>query len=429
MYDDDAAPPTDETTPSSDSMPVERDTGAFGSIRNTPFYGTYLAALALSMTGNWVRITAMGFLVYEITNDEFRLGVISFVQSAPQVLLSPLAGAFIDRLDRRKLLLIVQLVILAAMITLTGLIATDRVTFGTLVVIAIIIGSMLTFDWPARLTMVPQLVPREDLGNAVALNSSVFNGAKVVGPALGGLLISFVGITWAFGYIALVAVPFIFVVYGMKEHIRVPQRDLTRPRENPFRSLIDGYKYTWRHEQLRAMLSVDIIPIVLGMSYVAMAPAIVKDVLDLPGWGLGALLAFNGVGSLVGTLSVAKMSSMAGRGRMVVLAITAFAVILIAFGLAGTVWLSFPLAVILGGSYAFASTMNDTLIQTTVDDEYRGRVLAVYSTFWGFSPAGALLAGWMATFIGVQWAVAVTGMLVLAYVPYLWFRTPMRSIS
>lgn len=402
--------------------------GGFSSL-SQPGFAKYLGTLALSMTGMWVRITAMGYLVYDLTDDPFKLGVVAFVQSAPQVILSPIAGAYLDRMDRRRLLIGVQTTILLTSILLTYMIATGTITYGRLLVIAVIIGSMMTFDWPARLSLVPKLVPRTYLASAVALNSAVFNGAKVLGPAFGGWLIAAVGMAAAFGYIAVVAVPFILLLITMR-HLRSDPRPKGTVAPRPWQTLADGYRYMWRTPDIRAMLSVDIIPIVLGMSYIGMAPAVARDVLDLGATGLGAMLAFNGAGSLVGTLAVARISSSARhRGMKVLIAILTFSTALIVFGLSSSVWLSFAIITILGGAYAFSSTMNDTLIQIRVDDDYRGRVMSLYSTFWGFSPAGALLAGFLANYIGVQWAIAVNGILVLAYMPYLWLATPMRTID
>ncbi|HWV36637.1 MAG TPA: MFS transporter, partial [Thermomicrobiales bacterium] len=145
--------------------------------------------------------------------------------------------------------------------------------------------------------------------------------------------------------------------------------------------------------------------------------------------GFGVMLTIGGVGSLIGTLAVAHLSRKSGRGKMVLTAVTIFAFGLIGYGLSSSVWLTFPLMALLGLSYAISSTMNDTLIQLHADDAYRGRVMAVYSTFWGLSPAGGLLAGFLANHIGVQWAVAINGFLVLAYIPWLLFRTPMRHVD
>jgi MFS family permease len=425
---EEAADAADADAHPADAEPYHRDTrsGAFASLTE-PLFGRYWAALVLSMTGTWVRITAMGYLVYDLTGDPFKLGLISFAQAAPELIFGPVAGAYLDRVDRRKVLLGVQATYVAMMVLLTTLIVSGTVAYWHLLAIALIVGTAVAFDWPARLSIVPALVQRRHLQSAVALNAAAFNGSRVVGPTIGGWLIGGVGMAFAFGFTAVAALPFALVLLTMAA-IR-PQISTHDEPEGAWSSLVDGYRYIWHHRSLRALLSVDIIPIALGMSYSTMAPAIARDVLGMGSEGLGLLLTANGVGSLTGTLLVAFLSGVRLRGRIVVVGVAGFGALLIVFGLSGSLWLSIPTIVMLGLVYATYSTMNDTLIQTNVDNAYRGRVMAAYSMFWGLSPIGGLLAGFLATYVGVQWAVAINGVLVLVYVPYLWFGTPMRAID
>jgi MFS family permease len=160
-----------------------------------------------------------------------------------------------------------------------------------------------------------------------------------------------------------------------------------------------------------------------------MAPAFARDVLDMGSEGLGYLLSGSGFGSLLGTLLVARMSGMRGRGMVVTIGVGLFGVALIAFGLSSTLVAAMGMIIVVGLVYGIYSTMNDTLIQSTVDDDYRGRVSATYSMIWGLSPIGGLIAGTLANFVGVQWAIAICGMLVIAYLPYLWFFTPLRTVD
>jgi MFS family permease len=400
--------------------------GAFSSLAER-FFARYLAALFLSMTGTWVRITAMGYLVYDLTEDPFKLGLISFVQAAPELVFGPVAGAYLDRIDRRMVLRAVQVTQIAMMVLLTWLVASGNVQYWHLVGIALVIGTAVAFDWPARLSIVPALVQRKHLQSAVALNAAAFNGARVIGPSIGGWQIGGVGLAFCFGFTAVSALPFLLVLLTMAT-IR-PNIAVDAQTGSPWSSLIEGYRYIWHHREMRGLLSVDIIPIALGMSYTTMAPAIAVDVLDMGAGGLGWLLTANGIGSITGTLLVAFLSGARDRGRIVVTGVALFGVLLIVFGLSGIVALSLGTILVLGLVYATYSTMNDTLIQTNVDDAYRGRVMAAYSMFWGLSPIGGLLAGFLAHYVGVQWAVAINGMLVLLYVPYLVFGTPMRSID
>lgn len=378
------------------------------------------------MTGMMVRVTAMGYLVYDITGDPFKLGMMSFAQVAPEIIFGPVAAAVLDRLDRRKLLMIIQMIYIVAMIILMVLIGTDTVQFSHLLVIGFLIGIAASFDWPARMALVPTLVERPLMHSAIAINAATFNGARVIGPSLGGWLIGLVGVLWCFGLYAVTLVPFIAMLAVMP----LNRRPVVRIQQSsPWDDLREGYRYIWEHKPIRAMLTVDIVPIMLGMSYVTMAPAIARDVLDMGSDGLGYLLSGNGIGSLLGTLLVARMSGMRSRGMVVTIGVGLFGLALIVFGMTSTLIYAVGMIIVVGMIYGVYSTMNDTLIQSTVDDEYRGRVSATYSMIWGLSPIGGLIAGALASVFGVQWAIAICGMMVLAYLPFLWFFTPLRHVD
>lgn len=378
------------------------------------------------MTGMMVRVTAMGYLVYDLTGDPFKLGVMSFAQVAPEIIFGPVAAAVLDRLDRRRLLILIQISYVIILITLMALMALDIVQFWHLVVIGAALGTGASFDWPARMALVPTLVDRPLLPSAVAINAATFNGARVIGPSLGGWLIGLVGVMWCFGVYVLALLPFIAMLVVMPHNRRPVKRT---SGGSAWSELREGYRYIWEHKPIRAMLSVDIVPIMLGMSYLTMAPAFARDVLDMGSEGLGYLLSGSGFGSLLGTLLVARMSGMRNRGLVVTVGVGLFGIALIGFGLSSTLVYAIGMVVVVGLIYGVYSTMNDTLIQSTVDDDYRGRVSATYSMIWGLSPVGGLIAGTLANFVGVQWAIAICGMLVIAYLPYLWFFTPLRTVD
>jgi MFS family permease len=417
------APP--ESIPSPGSPTPEPPVGALGALKNRLF-ARYVGTLAFSMTGMWVRITAMGYLVYDLTEDPFKLGLMSFAQAVPELVAGPLAGAYLDRIDRRKVLLVTQTIFIATMLAVLALLLTDAVQFWHLLVIGVTIGTVAGFDWPARLSVVPSLVKRNELQSAVALNSSAFNGARITGPTIAGWLISGLGVAWCYAYSVIAAIPFVWTVYRTKQ---IGMVDRSKPVEGAWETLKSGYAYIWRHPTIRSLLSVDIVPIALGMSYVTMAPAFVREVLDLGGGGLGLLLAANGVGSLTGTLMVAALSTYRHRGALVIAGVAAFGILMMLFSATGNIWLSLPAIACLGFVIALYGTMNDTLIQTTVDEAYRGRVMAAYSMFWGLTPIGGLFAGYLADLWNVQVALAINGFLVLCYAPILWFFTPIRRVS
>lgn len=388
-------------------------------------FARYWTTLALSLTGTWVRITAMGYLVYEITGDPFRLAMINVAMAGPQLIGNLVAGNILDHVDRRRVLVFVQITYMAMMALLVGLVVADTIEYWHLVVISIVTGVAVGFDWPARLSLVPSLVPREQMASAIALNATAFNGARILGPTLGGWLIASLGIAVCFGFTLAAAAPFAIVLLTLA--IVRPQEH--KPRGNALAMMKEGYGYIWRHTRIRSLMSVEIVPIALGMSYVTLAPAVASDILDTGSRGLGYMLAAVGVGSLVGSVLVAGLSGLRHRGMLVIVAVGIFGTLFIVYALSSSLLVTLPIMFLMGLSTALYSTIKETLIQTLVDDAYRGRVMATNSIFWSFTPVGALLAGAMAAVFGLQAALAINGALVLLYAPLLWFATPVRHID
>jgi MFS family permease len=399
--------------------------GPFIALQSRPFL-LFWSTVSLSLTGVWIRITAQGWLVYELTNDAFLLGFVSFVQAAPVLVVSPIAGALLDRVDRRKVLLTVQVIVAIATFVLATLVATGRVEVWHVMVIAFIIGAASGFDWPARLSLVPSLVDNRQLHSAVALTATAFNGARVIGPTIAGFLIAAVGVAACFYLNTVMYIPFVVVLASLAADTALPP---SRRKEGPLQDLVEGYRYIWRTPTIRGLLSVDVVPLMFGMSYFTLAPALARDVLGLSGQGLGFLLAANGIGHLTGTLLVAAAGGRRGRGRLVVAGVAVYAVLFILFARSTDPLLSALLFLLLGLVGAFYATLSDTLLQMKVDDAFRGRVLAVYSMFWGLTPIGALEAGFLANTIGVQDALVINGVIILIYAPLLWRFTPVRTID
>lgn len=405
--------------------PARSSVGAFAALQSKPFL-LFWSTIVLSLTGVWVRITAQGWLVYEMTNDEFLLGLVSFFQAAPVLVASPIAGALLDRVDRRKVLLGVQIVVASAMFVLATLVATGRVQVWHIMVIAVVVGTASGFDWPARLSLVPALVDSSRLQSAVALNAAAFNASRIMGPAIAGLLIATVGVALCFFLNAAMYLPFILVLASLSVDRALPKG---AGQQSPVQGLIDGYRYIWRTPAIRGLISVDVIPLMFGISYFTLAPALARDVLGLTSQGLGLLLAANGIGHLTGTLLVAAAGGRRGRGRIVVSGVAVYAALIILFAKSSNPMLSGVLILCIGLVAALYGTLNDTLLQIHVDDDFRGRVLAVYSMFWGLTPVGALEAGILANSLGVQTALAINGAIILIYAPLLWRFSPVRSIS
>jgi MFS family permease len=398
--------------------------GAFAALRD-PNFARYWVTLALSLTGTWVRITAMGFLVYDITGDPFKLAMINVAQASPQLIGNIVAGNILDRVDRRRVLIGVQITYITMMAILMTLVIAGTVQYWHLAGISIITGVAVGFDWPARLSLVPSLVNRERLQSAIALNASAFNSARILGPTLGGWLIATLGLAVCFGFTLGAAVPYAVVLLGLA--LVRPQQQ--KPHGNALAMMKEGYGYIWRHARIRSLMSVEIVPIALGMSYVTLAPAVASDILDVGSRGLGYMLGSVGVGSLIGSLLVAWLSNTRRRGMMVIAGVGTFGTLFIVYSLSSTMFVTLPIMFLMGLTTALYSTTKETLIQTLVDDGHRGRVMAANSMFWSFTPIGAVLAGALAAVFGLQVALAINGALVLLYAPFLWFFTPVRTID
>jgi len=396
------------STPETVASPATRPMVA---LRNRRFL-LFWIAITIALTGLWVRITVQGYLVYDMTSDKFLLGLAGFLSALPVLVLSPIVGVVVDRFDRRRVLLATQLGMASLMLALGTLDALGRLTVVQILVIATLSGAISAFDWPARLSIVPNLVTPEELPNAVALNSASFNGARIVGPVIGGVLLGIIGTAACFYLSAAAFVPSIIVLMTMAIDRVVTQSK----RESPLETLASGYRYIWNFPTLRSLLSVDLVPVMFGMAYFALLPAIVRDVYGRGSAGLGLLYAADGLGAFIGVMAVALLTGIRQRGKLVIVGVFLFGALQIAFAMAPTLAMGMLLIMLLGLVASFYATINDTLIMGMVDDDYRGRVMAVYSTFWGLTPIGYLQAGFVADRWGTQTAIAVNGCVVLVYV-------------
>jgi MFS family permease len=390
---------------------------SFGALQSRAF-ATFWPAIAIALTGQWMRILVQGYFVYERTHDPFQTALVQFFSGLPVLLLSPLAGIAADRFDRRKLLAVIQVANAVPAFGVAILSALGRLEVWHVYLMAFCIGASSAFDWPARLALVPNLVPREQLQSAVALNSASFNFSRIIGPAIGGVLIGPLGVTGCFFLAACCYVPFILTLLTVLA--RVDLAPPTGGEHHPFATLRAGYGYIWSHDTLRSLLTIDLIPVMLGMTYFGLLPALSGGVLHRGSGGLGALQASAGLGALVGVLIVAMLTGVRGRGRIVLGGMTGFGLALLCFGLSHNFYLSCTILFVQGMLADLYGSMNDTLVQTVTEDAYRGRVMAVYSMIWGLTPIGNLEGGILARFFGVQAALAINGALVVCFGLLLW---------
>jgi MFS family permease len=392
--------------------PAAAETGVKRNALRNAQYLRFWIAITLALTGLWVRITVQGYLVYDLTGSERLLGFVGFLSALPVLLLSPVVGVIVDRFDRRKVLMGTQLVMAANLLLLATLDATGALEVYHILIITTVAGAASAFDWPARLSLVPNMVSRDELQSAVALNSASFNGARIIGPVIGGTLIGVIGTAACFYLAAFAFVPSIVVLMTLVVDRSIP----SGKAESPFQNLVGGVRYIWGFPTLRSLLSVDLVPVMFGMSFFALLPALTRDVYGTGSGGLGLLYAADGLGAFLGVIAVATLTGLRRRGRLVLLFVFLFAIIQIAFALAPNLWAGMLMIFLLGAVSSLYATLADTLIQTIVDDQYRGRVMAVYSTFWGLTPIGYLQAGWVADRWGTQTAILINGVIVLLYV-------------
>jgi MFS family permease len=375
-------------------------------------YRLFFFGQLVSLIGTWMQSVAQSWLVYRLTGSAVLLGTVGFASQIPVFLLSPLGGVMADRRDRRRVLLATQAVSMLLALTLALLTLSGRIQVWQVLVLAALLGVANGFDIPARQAFVVELVGRQDLVNAIALNSSMFNGARIVGPALAGVVVAAVGEGWCFfangvSYVAVLA---------SLAALRLPARPVpAATRASPVAQILEGWRFVARTAPIRALLLLLGLVSLTGMPYAVLMPVMAEDVLHAGASGLGLLMGASGTGALAGALVLARRTSLAGLGTWVASAALAFGVALIAFSLSRHFWLSVALLLPVGFAMLLQMSSSNTLIQSMVPDELRGRVMSAYSMmFMGMAPLGALLAGTLAETVGAPATIAIGGVVCIA---------------
>ncbi len=384
-----------------------RGIGRLGRALRHPAFRFFFAGQAVSLTGTWVQSVAQSWLVYRLTGSPLLLGTVVFAGQLPVFLLSALAGALADRWPKRRLIVVTQAIQMMLAALLAGLTLSGLVTVPMVMAVAALSGIVQAIDVPARQSFVVEMVGRDDLPNAIALNSSLFIGARMVGPALGGLIVAWVGEGWCF---AINAVSFAAVILGL----------LVMPLVGPpaaagttrgLAALAEGLRYAWGEAAVRKLLLLVGWTSLVGMPYTTLLPvfAALKH-----GGGpatLGALMASAGGGALAGALTLAFLGR-APRIAVPGLAAGAFGTMLALFALCDLYPLALACLALAGFSLMIEVGSANIIVQTTVPDALRGRVMALYATmFLGMAPFGGLFIGALAEALGVVAATAIGGML------------------
>jgi MFS family permease len=399
-----------ETPSAEDRLPSLHAPGMFRAL-NHRNYRLFISGQLVSLIGTWMQSVAQAWLVYRLTGSPVLLGAVGFAGQIPIFLLAPVGGLFADRHDRRRILLVTQAISMALALALGLLTLSGRIEVWHIAVIAAMLGVVNGFDIPTRQAFVTELVGRQDLVNAIALNSSMFNGARIVGPAIAGVVVAAVGEGWCF---LANGASYLAVISGLLA-IRRPVPIREARAGTAFAEVAEGFRFAAGTAPVRALLLLLGLVSVAGMPYAVLMPVMAASVLGVGAGGLGTLMGASGAGALLGALVLARRGSVRGLGRWVAFAAGGFGISLVLFAASRWYWLSAALLVPVGFAMMIQMSSSNTLIQSMVPDRLRGRVMAVYSMmFMGMAPFGALLAGFLAARLGAPTTIAFGGALSIA---------------
>ncbi len=375
-------------------------------------YRLFFSGQSISLIGTWMTRLATSWLVYRLTGSAVLLGVVGFASAIPAFVLGPIAGVLVDRWERQRTLIVTQCLSMIQSLALAALALSGVVKIWEIIALALFQGLILAFDMPARQSFVIQMVDhREDLGNAIALNGTMVNSASLAGPAIAGAVIAAVGE----GYCFLIdGISYIAVIASLLM-MRITIHQARRPPRKATIELSEGWHYVRESLPIRSILINLGLVSMFGMSYSVVMPIFAAEVLHGGPNTLGFLTSAVGVGALIGTVSLTMRRSIIGLGRRIVVATALAGAGLIAFGLSHRLWLSMLILPVVGFGLMQQMAPSNTILQTIVDDEKRGRVMAFYSmAFQGMVPFGSLLAGNVAARFGAPGAVILNGLVCLA---------------
>jgi MFS family permease len=383
----------------------------------------FFGGQSISLVGTWITRVATSWLVYRLTGSELLLGVAGFAGQIPTLIITPFAGVLVDRHDRRRILLWTQAASLLQSALLAVLTFTDIITVRQIIWLQVVQGIINAFDTPARQAFVSEMVAdRRDLPNAIALNSSMVNGTRIIGPSIGGVLIAAFGEGWCFAIDAISYVAVIASIVAMQ----VPARVRHEAAEmHLLGELHHGWKYVLHSVPIRSALLLVAIISTAGTPYTVLMPAIAAQVFHGGPNTLGLLMTGTGVGALSGALYLAQRESVVGLGRIIVWASAVFGVGLVIFSVTTSLWPAFLVLAIAGCGFMIHLAATNTILQTIVEERLRGRVMSFYTmAFFGTVPIGSLLGGLIADRYGAPRTVLISGIVCLAGSAWFAYKLP-----
>ncbi|HTL96477.1 MAG TPA: MFS transporter [Gemmatimonadaceae bacterium] len=376
-------------------------------------YRLFFSGQSVSLVGTWITRIATLWLVYRLTGSALLLGIVGFCGQIPTLLLAPFSGVLVDRWNRHRILVATQVLSMLQSLALAVLALAGIITVTEILVLQVAQGIINAFDTPARQAFVIEMVEqREELPNAIALNSSMVTGSRIIGPTIGGILIAAVGEGWCFMVDAISYLAVIASLLAMRLAAESARRGR---RTSAIEELREGVRYVSGFAPARTVLLLLALVSTMGMPYMVLMPAVASGVLHGGPHTLGFLMTASGVGALAGAMYLAARPSVLGLDRAIAIATATFGVGLAAFALSHTLWLSLALLPIAGGGFMVQTASTNTILQTIVDERLRGRVMAFYAmSFLGTAPIGSLVAGVVASRIGVQMTILLGGLACVA---------------
>jgi len=386
-------------------------------------YRLFFGGQSLSLIGTWMTQVASSWLVYRLTNSALLLGMVSFSGQIPALLLTPFAGVWVDRWDRRTVLKVTQVLAMLQSLALAVMVFSGHENIWYILALTMFQGAVNAFDIPARQTFVVEMIEdRADLPNAIALNSSMMNGARLVGPSIAGAIIAVAGEGYCFlidgiSYIAVIASLMLMVTKPGEEKIH----------ENLFSSLKAGWQYVIGYDPIRSILALIAFISLVGLPYTVLLPVFASEILHGGPNTFGLLTGATGLGAFISAILLAMRKSIVGLGKRMAITSLTFGAALIAFAFSQIFWLSMVLMLLVGFSMMQVIASGNTILQTIVDEDKRGRVMSFYTlAFIGAAPIGSLLAGALANQIGAVPTVIVCGLLCI--IASLWFFGRLENI-
>jgi MFS family permease len=379
----------------------------FRSLRHRN-YALFFSGQMVSMIGTWMTRIATSWLVYELTGSALLLGLVGFAGQIPSFVLAPFAGVFVDRWSRHRVLLATQVLAMVQSAALAALDLTGTIKIWHVIALAVFQGLINAFDMPARQAFVVEMVTdRQDLPNAIALNSTLINGSRLVGPSIGGVVIAWVGEGWCF---AIDAFSYLAVIGSLLAMTLTAAEVLPIKRRNMLQQLREGFAYVAGFQPIRNILLLLAFVSLVGFPYTVLMPVFANEVLHGGPNLLGLLMGASGVGAVMGAGFLAARKSVLGLGRFIPGMAALFGAGLIAFSFSRIAWVSLLLMVVTGLGFMVQTAVSNTLIQTIVDEDKRGRVMSFYTmAFMGTAPFGSLIAGYVADRIGAPHTLLIGG--------------------